>query len=253
MEKIWQATIIILYISFSVFSAYAESFNEIAPDKPIPKNANLIEKKRFITKNKVELSAFLYDFTFLNKFVTHPYALHAGIGYHFFDWLALETMGGYVIVKEESDILKEIRDISSAQEPALPGLWQTDWFVKLDLQYAPIYGKLSILSEADLNYQLYILAGGGLEGIRILQNNYSIKDTALRYTGDAAIGLRLFFIEWLALRLEFRNSWGLNPTVSGTKNLDCSNGYMFESDGVQKCKKDVASSSWLQFGLSFFI
>lgn len=67
----------------------------------------------------------------------------------------------------------------------------------LDLQWAPLYGKLSLFSEKVLNFNMY-----GLIGPSFLMYGPSQQFTV---GGHVGIGFRFFINNWLAIRLEVRD------------------------------------------------
>ncbi|MFO0597302.1 MAG: outer membrane beta-barrel domain-containing protein [Myxococcaceae bacterium] len=67
----------------------------------------------------------------------------------------------------------------------------------IDLQWAPLYGKLALFSEKVLNFNMY-----GLVGPAFLMYG---PNTTPTLGGNVGIGFRFFFNEWLTLRLELRD------------------------------------------------
>lgn len=69
----------------------------------------------------------------------------------------------------------------------------------VDLQWAPLYGKLALFSEKILNFNMYVVAGP-----TFLMYG---PPAASRFTvgGNVGVGFRFFFNEWLTLRLEVRD------------------------------------------------
>jgi outer membrane beta-barrel protein len=151
----------------------AEDFQRV--DERQPRTGTpLIADKLYPMQFRLELSG-VFDYSFNDKYVQHTGG-HGALAFHLFDWLALEGFGGYLI-GDETGIVGNVRnDGSSAKrlrdgepcfdgeptcEPQLPDMWMTTWFAGADVQWAPIYGKISAVSEYDLNFQLYALAGAG--------------------------------------------------------------------------------------------
>lgn len=67
----------------------------------------------------------------------------------------------------------------------------------VDLQWAPLYGKIALFSEKILNFNMY-----GLIGPTFLM--YGPNNT-FTVGGNIGVGFRFFFNEWLTLRLELRD------------------------------------------------
>ena len=229
----------------------------------------LISNKLYPMQYRFELTG-IFDYSFNDKYVQHTGGSGA-VAFHLFDWLALEGFGGY-LVGDETGIVGNVRnDGSSAKkfdegqdcandfcEPQLPDMWMTTWFAGADVQWAPIYGKISAVSEYDLNFQLYALAGAGAEGItRHLNNDPNALDTPqVRISANYGLGVRLMPIKWVALRAEIRNYNGLNPNVEEHQDADesaCGNGYTLRVGAQEQCFPDISNNTMLQVGLSLIL
>jgi outer membrane beta-barrel protein len=194
---------------------------------------DVITNKWNSTKNKFELSLFPYDTTFHNLYVQHPYAIHGSVGYHFFDWLAFETFGGYVIIRGDTQTADILKAVSNVKDFQLAGLWRTVWFGGANLLWAPIYGKFAFISEIEGSFQLYLIAGVGADGIERPNLDGSFTKS-IRFTGNLGSGLRLFLTPSIAIRAELRESFGKNAFVSGEQG-------------------EITGSSWFQVGVSLFL
>ncbi|EPX58607.1 hypothetical protein D187_003805 [Cystobacter fuscus DSM 2262] len=69
----------------------------------------------------------------------------------------------------------------------------------LDVQWAPIYGKMSLLSEQFLHFDLYGIAGASAIQYR------APGATALTAGGNVGVGMRFFVNRWMTVRTEFRD------------------------------------------------
>jgi outer membrane beta-barrel protein len=239
--------------------------DERAPRSGTPLIANKLYPMQF----RLEVGAF-FDYSFNDKYVDHLGG-SGTLGFHIFDWLAVEGFGGY-LVGGETGIVGNVRnDGSSAKrnaegqpcadelcQPQLPDLWQTTWFAGADVQWAPIYGKLSAVSELDLSFQLYGLLGGGAEGIQRALGSASAQpftEQQVRVSLNYGLGVRIIPWKYVALRAELRNYNGLNPNVpehDQTADEDnCQNGYTLSVGGDKQCYPDISQNTMLQVGLSF--
>lgn len=235
----------------------------------------LISNMLYPMQNRWELTA-AFDFSYADKYVDHLGG-HGALTYHILDWLAVEGFGGY-LVGDETNIASKVRQAGKSAnrlvnsqpcatdscEPELPDLWQTTWFAGAALQWAPIYGKLSLVSEYDINFQLYTTLGGGVEGVRKklngdlngdgLANDY-LTDPAIRWNANYGVGLRFIPVQWFALRLELRNYTGMNPDVPelDARGGDECNGYTLPVAGRTDCYTDFSNNAMVQLGLSFVL
>jgi len=71
-------------------------------------------------------------------------------------------------------------------------------FGQSSLSFSPIYGKISWFTWAVLNFDLYMIAGGGFV-------NYSGLTSGTAFMGNVGLGTRLFINEFLSTRIEFRD------------------------------------------------
>jgi outer membrane beta-barrel protein len=231
----------------------------------------LIANKLYPMQGRFELAG-MFDISYADKYVEHLGG-HAAVAYHLFDWLALEGYGGY-LVGDETGIVKNVRRTDDGGgksasrdtqcfgggtgpcEPQLPGMYQTTWFAGAEVQWAPIYGKISAVSEYDVNFQLYGKFGGGAEGIhRFLKTNTYGADS-VRPSGHYGLGLRLIPWKFVTVRAELTNYIGVNPNVEEHDDADeaiCPDGFVLSQGNTQTCNQDVFQSSFLQVGLSLLL
>lgn len=249
-----------------------DTFQRVEERKP-REGTPLIDQKLFPMGGRFELTG-IFDYSFNDKYVDHLGG-SAAAAFHLFDWLAFEGFGGY-LVGDETGIVGNVRvDGSSAKrlnenqecfndvnggngscEPQLPDMWMTTWFAGGDLQWSPIYGKISAVSELDLNFQLYALAGGGAEGITRYLNNGAYDTPQVRFSGNYGLGIRLIPWKYLALRAELRNFNGLNPNVEEHNANDedaCGTGYTLVVGPAKQCFSDISTNTMLQVGLSLLL
>jgi outer membrane beta-barrel protein len=86
----------------------------------------------------------------------------------------------------------------------------------LDLSWAPLYGKISVLAESVLHFDTYLLLGGGMLQSRIAPPGVDAVQTTWRPEGHVALGQRYFVAPWGTVRLELRDLlYGL--TVQGRR------------------------------------
>lgn len=179
---------------------------------------------------RFEVDAFFYDVSVSDVFVTTPYMWHLSAGYHVFEWLSLEAITGYAFASGESALMQTLRK-GTTLKPDLPGMWAPTWLLGSNVVFAPIVGKLNLWSELQSHFQLYVflpLAGEGIK--RVVSVDES--ETAARFATGFGAGMRFFALDRLTLRAEFKQSYAFNPPLlSGAR--------------------DVASTTWLSFGIGY--
>jgi outer membrane beta-barrel protein len=235
-----------------------------------PRNGTpLIANKLYPMQFRFELGA---DFvlSYGDKYVEHTGG-SGRIGFHVFDWLALEGFGGYLVGSESNitqfvrlrgysaDLGRTNRDacFSTTCEPQLPDLFQTTWFAGANVQWSPIYGKISAVSEYDLNFQLYARLGGGVEGITKALNGATgaTSEAQIRPTVNGGIGLRLIPWKYIAIRAELVNYLGFSPNIEEHEGqeADCPDGYLLLEGATENCKGDFSNNAMIQLGLSILL
>ena len=83
----------------------------------------------------------------------------------------------------------------------------------VDAQWAPIYGKVSLLAEQFLHFDLY-----GVAGATAVQYRGPAKTAELSGGGNVGVGMRFFLNRWVTVRTEFRDliyvEKALNPATT---------------------------------------
>lgn len=245
-----------------------EELQLVRPPNRAPREGTpLISNKLYPMQYRFEFTG-MFDMTYGNKYTQH-YGGHGAIGFHIFDWLQVEAYGGY-LAGSETNIASRVREVGfNAQklnrgepcatplcEPELPDLWQTTWIAGANAQWAPIYGKLSVVSELDLSFQLFGMLGGGVEGIRKQLNDQSYDfGPGIRPVVNYGVGLRIIPWKWVALRAELKNYTGINPGVPelGQGGDQCTEGYTLQFGQRKECLTDFSNNAMLQLGISFLL
>ena len=114
------------------------------------------------------------------------------MSYHFVDSLALEARGGGVLGSVQQDIVRLIRQNNGAVLENPP---QFKAHGDLDLTWAPLYGKLSVLGEGLLHFDTFLTGGPG----------FFVTDLGVAPAFNIGIGQRYFLNKWLVARVELRN------------------------------------------------
>jgi outer membrane beta-barrel protein len=201
-----------------------------AIDREAPEGTALIDQKLHSTAGRFELD-LMFARSFSDGFLSHIGG-QLGLTWHISDWFGLEAFG-YGYYPQELSILRAARSDgtgrgqrSSEVNPNFSNTWQNFAGGGLLGQWAPFYGKISLVSELDLSFQLYLSGGVSFDAIAkpsdgpiIAGTNYDYwigstsgasYDTALRISGVGGVGLRIFLLKHLALRAEVRGSVGAN-------------------------------------------
>ena len=186
----------------------------------------------------------------LNDAFYSKYFLGAKVGYHFTESISagalfmtgLNTKAGSAQVCPSNS---GCHSASRTQMFQVPG--NIRMVAGVEGAWAPVYGKLNLFSERVAHFDLSIL--GGLDWIQY-QKVVSKADAELLETsgghppltstlgGHVGLGVRVFFSEWIAARLEFRD-YLYRVSVPNWQ----------DSGGA---KQDLQNQFFTELGVSFF-
>lgn len=130
-----------------------------------------------------------------------------GLAYHVLESLSIGVAGDYLLA------FNRRTPIAGGAHPPRPEYNRPTYLARLELGWAPLYGKLSLLAERVLHFDTYVAVGGGIVGPSI---------TAATMAGTVAIGQRYFLTPWAALRIELRDQLFMmarNPEADDTEKL----------------------------------
>lgn len=171
------------------------------------------------------------------------------LGYHLTEYLSISgQVATGTAVRSGSAVVCDPRTgckpASSQQLDQVPG--HLKMMGGLEVAWSPIYGKLNLASERVAHFDVSLLAGGDwITYEKVL----SATDAALLAPGQSppdagtigghvGLGFRLFFAEWLAARVEFKDY----VYVVSVPNWQ-------EGGGA---RKDVQNQLFTELGLSMF-
>jgi outer membrane beta-barrel protein len=124
----------------------------------------------YVVQRKPVTSKYAFEFSpQLMQSVNDRFNVHTGAGFaalfHFRENFALELAAGGLWGRD-SALTREIRE-KEFLKPELVQLTEHTWFVTTDLQWSPLYGKVSILDWVLGQFSTYFSIGFGLMGNRV--------------------------------------------------------------------------------------
>jgi outer membrane beta-barrel protein len=169
----------------------------------------------FMMKGRFELSPGL-SISIKDAFFT-KYIFGLSATYYVTESFGLSLRGGYALSVTSGAAQICVRDAAGAScrlptDAELNGInasGQTKAFGRigllagLDLQWAPIYGKISISAQTVAGFNLY-----GMLGPQLVQQG---PTGAMTIGGNVGLGMRFFFNRWLCLRTELRDVIYMEP------------------------------------------
>ena len=195
----------------------------------------VIEDKPFLTGGHFEFSPQLV-MSFNDRFTNHYGFLFTGM-YYLRENVGVQLSGGYLF-GFPSEITNEIREKGRlAPEPV--DLYSLTWTTTADVQWSPIYGKVSVLDMVLGQYSMYFSVGAGMTGLSLERyfdspgDHYKL-DWPMAFTSTVGVGLRVFFLDWLGARVEIRDYVQANTvdkTITNfpTSYFDVQNYYMLQA------------------------
>jgi outer membrane beta-barrel protein len=234
----WQPTrrdpqvIITVILKFLVFFALVSSLQPAyaadAPAEEALAEANgkeaplpLIQNRFFLKKNRFEFGPS-YGYIPNNAFVTSQTA-GLVLAYHFSEDFAVEAYPMYGIPGSYKNLTVRLVQIanesgnSAFQQPAD----QLGFGAIFAARWAPVYGKINLIGEGVLNFDLYGTLGAGIIGISSKYYVYNDDpalpvvpadnlETPVYFGGNIGIGMNFFLNQFVALKLDARGLpyWG---------------------------------------------
>lgn len=146
-------------VALSSGLAFAEEGDEELVEKVAVRNRLFTPGKHF------ELGANI-GFTLLPRLTEH-YVLNLQVAYNIVDWFAIEARGGYAfggltsLGRQVQDGFADGTTGDDAQD-----LWQMTGHGVLGVRFQPIYGKVNLIGEGSLHFQMYLGVYGGVTGLK---------------------------------------------------------------------------------------
>jgi outer membrane beta-barrel protein len=184
-----------------------------------------VRNRLYSTRGRVELGAAV-GLTIVTRLTDH-YNFNGSVAYNFSERLAAEIRGGYAYARQ-TGVARQVAEHLLQRDPAsqlqvtedLSGLWEMKANALVGARWAPIYGKISLLSEVPVHFQTYLWAGLGggtfhrqsvVMCLQVLSRadgrcgSYFEEDKSA-VIGSGAFGFRFFTHPHGGLKLEVR-SW----------------------------------------------
>lgn len=179
---------------------------------PLRERIAPVSGKLFSKAGRFELSPSI-NFSLGDPFFV-KYIFGGAITYHLVDSLALSVRGGYAAVAVSGAAQICTLEATATQQVGChaPRFDQLDGRAPgqlkvmggADVQWAPIYGKLSLLAERFLHFDLYVVGGvAAVQYIGPTADGRSAPEFTLG--GNAGGGMRFFVNRWIAVRVELRD------------------------------------------------
>jgi outer membrane beta-barrel protein len=203
---------------------------------PLRERIRPVSGHLFLKKGRFEVSPSA-TITFRDAFFS-KYILGASLTYHPLETLGVGVRAGYALAavsgsaqictftQVEGGVTRGCRSPTFEQlDGEAPGLLTL--MAGVDLQWAPIYGKISVLAEKFLHFDMYGIAGASAvqyKGRRAPEGEKGQSFTTVG--GNVGIGFRFFLNRHMTVRTEVRDLIYVEKAVLPTTTLR--NQLMFE-------------------------
>ena len=217
----------------------------------------LILEQRFVSKGANELG-LLFQTSLIDRYSAHIGGL-LDYTYFFTETVGLNLSGGYasgslsgLVTGPEGVIGQAVTKCQ--QEPAdcdlqpnLPDFKELTYVASLSAIWAPLYGKVNIVSELALNLQVYGIAGAGIHGLRkpsVISQPGAATGFVVEYENLSPAphatfggGLKIYVLDSLAIRAEARglfylDKFNFTPDVANSEETLYLTNYVMGQFGV---------------------
>lgn len=209
-------------LAFAQTEEDAGDVSEVDKDRvsPLRERIGPVSGHLFRKKGRLEVSPSMTSS--INDPFFQKYLAGAAVSYYLTEHLGLnarvgfdlpQLMGGGMVSRAAQICTTEATGTNTVRGCRPPTYEELDgrapgqltMMAGLDVEYAPIYGKVGIVAETFVHFDLYGMVGAAMVGYR----GPAVEGTgATSYTtvgGNVGIGARLVFTRWLALRAELRD------------------------------------------------
>lgn len=180
--------------------------------------------EKVVVRNRIHLSQGMWEvnpgigFSLANQMTEHT-NLELGLAYNIWETFALELRGGYAL-SGLSSVAEQVKPnfAGGVQKPEGDGsgesrpddfadLWQLQWQALALARWQPIYGKLNLVTELPVHFQVYLTAGGGMVGLHresvlYRQGAEWLEEDRQSYAIAGGGGIRFWLSDWAILKLE---------------------------------------------------
>lgn len=183
---------------------------EVAPEQvePLRDRIRPVSGHVFLKRGRFEITPAA-NLSLKDAFFS-KYIANLGLTYHLLEEVGIALRGGYAFnTVAGSGVICPLGGGCQAPtyaqlDGAAPG--QINLLAGAELQYAPLYGKIALMAEAFLHFDMYALAGVSAVQYRAPNPNLTAGSTPeWAVGGTVGAGMRIFLSSWVTARLEVRD------------------------------------------------
>ncbi len=170
----------------------------------------VIQKRLFQKDGRHELGVFFGTIPNDEFMMYYPTGLR--YNYYFSEDLGMEIFGEYLIGQQSdlSDFLADPEVFNVQIQTHLPQ--KLMWTAGLEGLWSPVHGKVGMFTSKLFHFDLHLALGVGAIGTEVrtrdigkLEEGESSRKHKVDVAANVGAGVRMFFLDWLAVRLEYRH------------------------------------------------
>jgi outer membrane beta-barrel protein len=181
----------------------------------------VVQPKPMQLSNRFELGVLgAYDLA--DRYITQA-GISAQAVYHVSENFAVAVQGTYFFWQGDSSITQNLNGLRDANnQPVITPnganilfvapyarYFRKPWIVTSEIQWSPLFGKLSFHDFTFGLFQLYVTAGLGVSGVSVrdlLNNNVDVPlPSTINFATSIGAGVRMYFGEHFGLKIEVRD------------------------------------------------
>jgi outer membrane beta-barrel protein len=239
----------------------------VVPKAEVEETVYVVQGKPVLVHGRFEVAP-MFGQTASDQFTSHTGVLVSGI-YHIKENVAVEVVGGVFgwwdipgttlprLGGRDSDLTAEIK-FKERLEPERVKLYQFPWLLAGDLQWSPMYGKVSVQDWILAHFNVYLSVGAGVVGLQMEETNLAAGQEKvfvplngpfgflppLALTTSFGGGVRFYISEHIGFRFELRDY------VTSLGVVNDPNSGSFVEDALEPTF-DVNNMILAQVGVSF--
>ncbi len=168
------------------------------------RSVKVIQKRLFQKDGRHEFGLFFG--TIPNDEFMMYYPVGGRYNYFFSEDLGFEAFGQYMI-GQESDLSVFLEDpdtFNVAIQTHLPQ--KLVWTAGLEGLWSPIHGKVGLFTSKLFHFDVHVALGVGAIGTEVsTREQGGARTSKIDVAANAGAGVRMYFLDWLAIRFEYRH------------------------------------------------
>lgn len=165
------------------------------------RDVRVIQKRLFLKDGRWEFTPFGGIIPNDEFFLYGPLGLR--VAYFIDEDFSIEVNGAY-LVSGRSDLEEFLEDPEIGLGLIVDLPQQLEWYAGANGTWSPIHGKFGIFTTKLTHFDIFLSFGAGAIGTKtFVRDEFDSRKVDIQ--GNLGLGFRLFLLDWLALRLEYRH------------------------------------------------